>query len=1092
MTHWYNLSYTVLLLVLVSIAVPASAVVDEVRQVDLSGEWAFAIDREDVGIDQQWFAKDLPDIIKLPGSMRDQGFGDEVGPDTDWWGGDPDFSRPMYEKYNTKENFKSPAWLTPTLRYTGAAWYQKVVEIPADWKGKHVTVHFERPHIHSQLWVNDQRVGKANSVSVPHTFDVTDAIRPGEANRITLLVDSRMDPNIGESSHSVTDHTQTPWNGVVGEMKLIARPPVWIDDAQIHAKAGEKSVRIEAELGNKTGDDADRAVTIQILDADKNVVATRQADLQIDEAGYDDTWTVEIDQPLSTWDEFDPVLYTMKITLGEEGNADVWTDRFGVRTLETDGSIFVLNGRTMQFRGTLDCAIFPKTGYPPTDVKSWRNIIKTQQAHGLNHTRFHSWCPPEAAFIAADELGHYFQVECGTWCNGGSASVGEGHAIDQWLMEEGERVIKEYGNHPSFLLLCAGNEPGGPERGAVYLRKWVEHFKKQDDRFLVTSGGGWPLIEESEFHCAYGPRLQGWGAGLNGILNSTQPATTEDFSAWVANHPNIPAISHETGQWCAWPNFGEMDKYTGSLKPKNFEMFQDFLEQRHLTDQYDDFLAASGKYQVMAYKEEVERSLRTPGLGGFQLLGLQDFSGQGTAIVGVVDAFWEAKPYMDAEEFRRFCNDTVVLARVPSRTFEAGDAIPVAFELSHYGPRDLENATLQWQLVDTAGKVLLDNEVKLARVPTGKLTRFVDTTLATPAGVAQKLTIKASLVGTDIANDWDVWVYPKDLDTDAPEGVNIARTLEEAGPMLDAGERVVLLADPITVDSNVEIGFSPIFWNTSYTSMQAPHTMGVLVDPSHPALSQFPTDFHGNWQWWDPMMSSATMEMDHLPPAMKPIVQVVPDWFDPKRLALVAEAKVGKGRLLLCSVDLETDLDNRLTARALRASLMSYAASKAFDPEFEVKLSDLEPMFKTPAALASLRATVEASDFHPQHPAENVLDDNPSTIWHTTWSPTAPFPHDLTIDLKTDVELRGVVAQPRQDSNPNGRIADYEIYVSNNGKVWGEPVAKGSWSGDNSAKEVNFDTPVTARFVRLRSLREINNAGYTSLAGFDVLLQESE
>ena len=303
-------------------------------------------------------------------------------------------------------------------------------------------------------------------------------------------------------------------------------------------------------------------------------------------------------------------------------------------------------------RGTLECCIFPLTGYPPTDVDSWKRIIRVCKSHGLNHIRFHSWCPPEAAFVAADELGFYYQVECSAWPNA-STNLGNGLPIDEWLYREGERVLDSYSNHPSFLLLAMGNEPGGPERGGKYLGPWVEHFKAKTDRQLVTSGSGWPSIAENEFHVTPGPRIQQWGQGLLSRINAQPPATVADYREFVDGY-DVPVISHEIGQWCVYPNFEEMEKYTGALKPRNFEIFRDLLAKADMADQARDFLMASGKLQALCYKEEIESALRTPGFGGFQLLDLHDFPGQGTALVGVLDPFWDSKPYLSPAEFQPF------------------------------------------------------------------------------------------------------------------------------------------------------------------------------------------------------------------------------------------------------------------------------------------------------------------------------------------------------------------------------------------------------------------------------------------------------
>jgi beta-galactosidase/beta-glucuronidase len=194
--------------------------------------------------------------------------------------------------------------------------------------------------------------------------------------------------------------------------------------------------------------------------------------------GGEFTTEVSLGESARTWDEFNPTVYQLTATL--DGAQDSRTVAFGLRDISTQGTQFVLNGHKVFLRGTLECAIFPRTGYPPTDVEAWRRVIRTAKAHGLNNIRFHSWCPPEAAFTAADELGFYYLVECSSWANG-TSSLGDGKPVDAWIYQEADRIIRAYGNHPSFLLMAYGNEPGG-EKSNAYLAKWVDHYKAADLR----------------------------------------------------------------------------------------------------------------------------------------------------------------------------------------------------------------------------------------------------------------------------------------------------------------------------------------------------------------------------------------------------------------------------------------------------------------------------------------------------------------------------------------------------------------------------------------------------------------------------------
>jgi hypothetical protein len=439
-----------------------------------------------------------------------------------------------------------------------------------------------------------------------------------------------------------------------------------------------------------------------------------------------------------------------------------------------------------------------------------------------------------------------------------------------------------------------------------------------------------------------------WGQGLSSRINAQPPATLADYRDFVRRF-DVPVVSHEIGQWCVFPNFDEMKKYTGSLKPRNFEIFRDLLRDAHMLDQAHDFLMASGKLQALCYKEEIESALRTPGFGGFQLLQLHDFPGQGTALVGVLDPFWDSKPYLTPAEFQCFCGSTTPLARMARRSWTADETFVADIEVAHFGPTTLTGATPRWRVTC---KEQLIGSGKLVRreVPTGKLTPLGRVALPLAGlDVPAKLTLQVSLDDPDVqaTNQWDFWVYPATPARPTSDEVLVARSLNDrAKAALEQGGKVVVMADPNSVKSDVQIGFSSIFWNTPWTGGQAPHTLGVLCDPTHPAFNAFPTDYHSDWQWWSIVSRSQPMVLDALPPELRPVVQIVPDWFRPQRLGLVFEARVGKGKLLVCSIDLENDLDTRPAARQLRHSLLRYAAGDSFDPKISLDLASIRDLFR--------------------------------------------------------------------------------------------------------------------------------------------------
>jgi hypothetical protein len=719
--------------------------------------------------------------------------------------------------------------------------------------------------------------------------------------------------------------------------------PVWIDNVQVFPNPDRRNARVEITVGNITGYGADADLAIDTTCPYGKPLIPVKLYSRIAGDKRDVSATVDLGSKTLLWDEFDPNLYTMKISLS---NGNSKTVKFGLRKLETDGTQFVLNGCKIFLRGTLECSIFPLTGYPATDLDYWRKIVSTCKSHGLNHIRFHSWCPPEAAFIAADELGFYYQVECASWANGKGSGLGKGLSVDEWLYDEGRAITRAYGNHPSFMLMAYGNEPGGKHQ--AYLAKWCSYWKERDSRRLYTSGAGWPMIAESDFNSSPKPRIQRWGEGLRSIINSKPPCTDYDWSDFVKKHTDKPTISHEIGEWCVYPDFNEIKKYSGVFQAKNFEIFRELLENRHMSDQAHDFLMASGKLQTLCYKADIEAALRTDGFGGFQLLDLHDFPGQGTAVVGVLDPFWDSKPYVTPAEYSHFCNSTVPLARMSKRTFKNSEELEFKLEVAHYGETDLRNVTVWWKLKDIFGRVKISGNSDKLDIKTGGL-QVIGGNNRVPLrrfSEPQQLRLEVGISGTDFVNSWNVWVYP-DNEIRYPSDILLTHELDEfAMGRLKAGAKVLLMIPPAKVKTEIQLGFSSIFWNTAWTGGQGPHTLGILCDPKHPVFKEFPTEYHSDWQWWDIIKNAAVMEMDNMPIELRPIIQVVPDWFDPKRLGLLFEAKLNGGKILVCSADLEKDIHSRPVAVQLRQSILTYMDSDKFNPTVEVNAEQIRDLFR--------------------------------------------------------------------------------------------------------------------------------------------------
>jgi hypothetical protein len=1060
----------------------------------LAGNWRFELDRADVGIGENWFERALPDKIHLPGSLPAQGIGDDISTNTPWMGDvkqSPWYSAPEYAKYRQPGNVKVPFWLQPDKYYSGVAWYQRDFDVPNSWNGKRVVLSLERPHWETRVWLDGKLVGTNDSLSTPHEYDFG-LLAPGK-HTLTIRVDNRMIVNIGDNSHAITDHTQGNWNGIVGKIDLHATPPVWLDDVQVYPNIQSKSAIVKVHIGNDGGNTGSGELSIgkQIVPA----TWTPQ--------GGDVSVNVALGPDPKLWDEFHPALQHLTVTL-QTPNRDSREVTFGLRQISTDGTQFVINGRKTFIRGTLECCVFPKTGHPPTDVKDWERIIRVAKSFGLNLFRFHSYCPPEAAFEAADKLGFYCQVET-CWANQ-STTIGDGKPVDAWVYRETDRILRAYGNHPSFILMPYGNEPGadrarlaqkgGSDYHAVFddfFKDYVNHFKTIDPRRLWTSASGWPQIPANQFDVTPDPRIQAWGAGLKSRINSKPPETTTDYREYI-DQRKVPVISHEIGQWCVYPDFSEMPEYTGYLKPKNFEIFQAQLDDNGMGNLARKFLLASGKLQTLCYKEDIESALRTPGMGGFELLGLNDFPGQGTALVGVLNPFWQTKGYVTAREFRRFCNSTVPLARLPKRVFTTDETLESDLEVAHFGPAPLQNIATDWKLVSQDGKIVAHGQLPAQDIPVDNGIRLGHIAIDLKDIPAPKqYSLVVGLEGTKFENDWNVWVYPAQLPPEPGNVLVTSRFDDAAQQFLQSGGKVLLTIPGKDVRNYgtdpVAFGFSSIFWNTAWTGRQAPTTLGILCDPKNPALAEFPTDYYTDWNWWYLIHRAGALRLDLLPRGLDPIVRIVDDWVTARPLALIVEGRLGTGKIIICGCDLTDDALTDPVSRQLRLSLVTYLNSEKCQPNAEFSVEQLSALADSRADGMRNVASIKASSEQDGCEVQNAIDGNPDTIWHTSWDsdPAPTFPHEFTVEFKTAETLTGFTALPRQDGNHNGWIKEFAFYASSDGSNWAEPVAKGIFSENAKLKVVHFSRPVTAKFVKLVALSGYADGPWASLAEFNVI-----
>jgi len=737
----------------------------------------------------------------------------------------------------------------------------------------------------------------------------------------------------------VSEDTQTNWNGVVGRLELIREDAVGILRVDPYPDAAAHSVVAQVTLTNAT----DRAFsgTLRIVCG----AVTNEQPVTAPVGGTVRRVTLTLPADTPKWSEFTPVLQTLEarfVPTGGTGSVpSAKSVTFGLRDFRTKGTQFTVNGRPTFLRGRHDACVWPKTGYAPMTVGPWREYFKTLKEWGLNHVRCHSWVFPEAAFQAADELGFYLQPEFPRF--GGDFAKDE--RFRAYVLAESKRVMDAYGHHPSFCLYTLSNEPhgGNDRRGEI-----IAALRAYDPRHLYSqaSNGDFEKPRQnpgddfwSTFRSCDGEEGNVRGSYSHadlplGAIQVAPSGTMADFSRAVP-HATVPLVGHEVGQFQAYPDFTEIAKYDGVLKAVNYEIFSNELAKAGMIRQAADFTRASGRLVAINYREDVEEAIRTPGFGGFQLLDLQDFPGQGTALVGLLNVFMENKGFTTPEKWRQVCAPTVLLARFSGYTRAGGETFAAKLQLAHYGAEDAVDGMIVWQLRRPNGAVVASGRAPVK----AKVGEVADAAAGVSVVIpevrdAEEWTLSLSLAGRQETNEYPLWVYPAKPVTTNPAVVE-TDNLAAAEKLLAEGKRVLCTLTRETAPTNAIGGFfASDFWNWSMFNHvcnyvkkpSAPGTLGLLIDANHPALFGFPTSFHSDYQWRDLILNGCNVILDGDTEA-KLIVQGIDNVTRNHRLGVVWEMTKGEGRLVVSAIDF-AKVQDRPEGRALKAALVRYLAAR--------------------------------------------------------------------------------------------------------------------------------------------------------------------
>lgn len=920
----------------------------------LEGSWEFCLDPEMKGIRLEYFKSPFNDTINLPGTTSQA-------------------------KKGNLNKFRESGYLTDEYSFEGYAWYRKKVYIE-ETNVKNAKLFLERTR-KTMLWINGRQAGDIlDSLNAPHIYDIGKFLKHGE-NTITILVDNTNYPTKG--GHMTSPDTQTNWNGITGEISIKFYENVFIDNIRTFPDIHSKSVKIKVHING-----ADKIKISAFAFIEDTVYKKQCFELFADETGNSE-FTYLFDGDIYFWSEYTPDLYTMIIELENEEEEHI---HFGMREFSTEKMEFRINGKPVFLRGKHDGMVFPLTGAAPTDTQSWIKILKTAKDYGINHYRFHTCCPPDAAFAAADLLGIYMEPELPFWGTIQAENEDGFNKEEQdYLISEGYKILESFGNHPSFVMFSLGNELwGNVER----MNKILKGYKKYDGSRLYTIGSNnfqfYPTIAENDdFFC--GVRLsrerliRGSYAMCDapqGHIQTEMPNTSHNYDEFICPSvtdnedvknaeieiqygtevkkvkaygslsgltPNIPVISHEVGQYTFYPDFNEIDKYTGVMKAKNLEIFKERLNEKGMLDKWEEFYRASGKFAAECYKNEIETAMRSERLAGFQLLDLQDFPGQGTALVGILNSFMENKGFISPEKWRGFCSDKVLLASFESYVITENHFKASIFARC-YKPEGFKDDYIRWEISDdshtSAGGELPVSENKTGLIFLGVINWDIPDYKS-----PKKLTLTLTAKNTE--NSYDLWFFP-DLNDWQPADngkMIVTESHDTALKALREGGNVILVSDNLI--NYVEGTYCTDFWcypmfRSISEQMKKPvpiGTMGLLIDNTHKSLSDFESEYFTTPSWYNIIRSGVCAVLDDAPKSFYPIVQTIDNFERNHKLGNLFEAKVSNGRLLVLTMSIRRLFESR-EGKWFVKSVCDYCNSDDFNPEYRLDEDYIRSIFK--------------------------------------------------------------------------------------------------------------------------------------------------
>ena len=843
--------------------------------VDLSGVWKVT-------------GKDLSGEVRLPGTLADHRLG----------------RRWLAKDYEEASDPEQATAMTREYQYLGKAVYSRTFDVDEDGEYE---LFIERVIWATEPTVDGRTCPEIDVLGAPHVHRLGRLAKG--THRLEVAVDNAKRYGFSGSSHAYGASMQSVWHGMLG--KIAVRKVNPLDGIRVKA-AGDGKLYL-----SKIPEGLSPTVEIEGLEV-SGVERTGGS------AVYSFTRAPEL------WSDCSPRLYRLRLS-----------DGVRMRELTVGFRTFVagkgrhhieLNGRKIFTRCNVENCNFARTGSPWMTKEEWTTMIRTlRDEDGINAIRFHTWCPPECAFEAADELGVFLQPECGIWSDGwmgeGVDHVGYGKPVDDFARREFKAISDAYGAHPSFLSLSIGNELGKSE--------WTEanrmsgEMKAYDDRFLHYFCSAREIMDNDEMvltHRDFKRQVT--------IRERLFPKTDWDYEADYAAMDR-PTVAHEIGQWPVYPDFDKLiADCDGVIRPYNFERFRAVAVKENALRFLKEYEDASAALNRLIYKEEVESFLRTPSCAGLQLLNIQDYTGQAEALVGWRDPFYELKrPFRDWPAFNTIWGEKNHLARFSKYEWTVGETLTAKLVYRNLSGAALPAGTeMPWSCAGRSGTIRTVRVIEPCEVAeVGVVSIPLDASMT-----ASKQTL---VFGT---NRWSFWVYPVEEACAFPADVVVTKDFAEMKAALADGKTVLYRGVSRACG---RANFKPVYWSTGWFMSKdvIKDHLGTWFEVKNPIFDGFVTEFFTDWQWYELAEGQVIHGLTGLPEPFRPAALSVNDFHSSKFASPLFELGVGKGRLVVCGYDLDKA---NPSAKRLRAAIAGHLARPAAKDLTRVGLAWLTENFE--------------------------------------------------------------------------------------------------------------------------------------------------